>query len=104
MITWRIAPAPIPKQSAIQYGLTACVPMHDAGDRRQAGERGEAGEGGERRPFAGDERRGDADALGDVVDDEADDEEGGERRRAGGERRADRRGPRRDCGGRCRAR
>ena len=67
------------------------MPRSDADHRREAGERGEADEGGKRRALLRRHQRGgDADALGDVVDDEADDQEGRQRRGAGGERRADR--------------
>lgn len=81
MTTWRIAPAPMPKQSAAKWGLTAWLPAHTP---ITAG-RPERGEDGERGAGLGD-RGCDPEALGDVVDDEANDEEAGQRRSTGGER------------------
>ena len=61
----------------------------DARDGRQARERGQGNEGRQPGPPV-DQGRDDADALGDVVEREAEHQEGAKRGGAGGERRADR--------------
>ena len=88
-ITCRIAPAPTAKRQRRPVRREGVAAEPDAGDRRQARERRERDEDRQPGPLL-DQGRDDADALGDVVQREAEHQEGAERRGAGGEGRADR--------------
>ena len=89
MMTCRIAPAPIAKQTRDPQGADCLRADDRPHHRRKAGKCRKASEMNELRPFVR-KRSGDADAFGDIVNGEADDEKCRKRGGAGGERRADR--------------
>ena len=89
-ITWAIAPTPTPSRNAASAGVNAAAPIHAPTHGGAAGEQPEHRQAADRGARAAAPERGDdGQALGRVVDREADDEEGAERERAGRVGRAD---------------
>ena len=87
-ITWTIAPAPKPNRKAARLELNAAAPIQAPSTAGAPAISPSATSRPQRRLRLG-ERRDDGQALGRVVQREADDEEGAERQRADGVRRAD---------------
>ncbi len=79
-ITWITAPTPSPRRNADSSALVTDAPIDRTQDRGRAGDQAQAGESPDAGPLAiAHQRRDDREALGRVVDREADDKRGAQR-------------------------